>query len=179
MPDLPTDPVDLETTIRAAIASELALADESLPVDLQPRVWTRPRFVNSEAEWLQIAAIRHPQAIQQGGMETRVVFLELQDLKEVDEGICFHTLLTLQYGVDVMFGLVDKRKDGSNSHDDFVAYLMRARARFQQNRSFGYPRGLIEHKLLQTARKARVEKIDFAIVHRWEGSLEVVIDITA
>lgn len=169
----------MELAVRAAIVALLQAADSSLAPGLQPRVWDHPRFVQSEQEWLKVAAIQNPQNNQTGQLETRVVFIELQRVAETDEGACFHTQIDLRYAVDVMFGLVDdqQRKDSSNSHDDFVAYVMRARAAFadQANRSFGYPRNQIEHKLLQTVRDARVEKIDFATVHRWEGSVDVIV----
>jgi hypothetical protein len=122
-----------------------------------------------------VMAIRHPQSMQQGGMETRAVLVSLDAFTEVDEGACFHTQLTLSYGVDVMFGIVDRRKDGSNSHDDFVAYLMRARQAFKDDRSFGYARNQLEHKLLQTNAPAREEKLDYAEVYRIQLSLDVVV----
>jgi hypothetical protein len=175
MPEpLPSDPVELERSVRQLIADELLAAAESEPASIRPRVETRPRYVNSEQEWLAVAGIKHPQSVT-GGMETRVVFLSFDDFAESDEGKCDETILTLSYAVDVLFQQVDRRKDGSNGHDDFVAYLMRARARFKANRSFGYERNQLEHKLLQTAEKARVEKTDFAIVHRINLSLAVEV----
>jgi hypothetical protein len=176
MPEtLPTDPVELEKAVRSLVAAELTTAATTFPEGVRPRIYGRPRFVVSEPEWLKIMAIRHPQSMQQGGMETRAVLLSLDDFSEVDEGACFHTQLTLTYGVDVMFGIVDRRKDSTNSYDDFVAYLMHARLQFKGNRSFGYPRNQLEHKLLQTATAAREEKLDYAEVHRINLSLAVVV----
>jgi hypothetical protein len=177
VPDpLPTDAVQLEKTIRGLVAAELiASGAENFPEGLRPLVYDRPRWIESEPEWLKLAAIRHPQNMQQGGMETRVVFLSFDDFSEVDEGACGHTQLTLVYEVEVLFGLVDRRKDGSNSHDDFVAYVMRARQHFKENRTFGYARNQLEHQLLQTEEKAQVKKIDFATVHRIILSLAVVV----
>lgn len=175
MPEpLPDDEVELERSVRQLVANELIAAAESDPPAIRPRVEKRPRYVNSEPEWLQVAGIKHPQSAS-GGMETRVVFLSFDGFDETDEGKCDDTILTLSYGIDVLFQLVERRKDGSNSHDDFVAYLMRARARFKANRSFGYERNQLEHKLLQTAEKARVEPTDFAIVHRINLSLDVEV----
>ena len=177
MPDpLPSDPVELEKTIRSLVAAELVAAGEaSFPEGLRPFVYDRPRWIESEPDWLKLCAIRHPQSMQQGGMETRVMFLSFDGYGEEDEGACDHTQLTLVYEAEVMFGLVDRRRDGSNSHDDFVAFVMRARERFKENRTFGYARNQLEHRLLQTEQKARVEKTDFATVHRINLSLAVVV----
>ncbi|MGB7925583.1 MAG: hypothetical protein WCF57_20260 [Pyrinomonadaceae bacterium] len=176
MPEpLPDDPVDREMAVRSLVAAELVAAASVDPPAIRPRVETRPRFVSSEPEWLSVAGIKHPQSAA-GGMETRAVFLSFDDFTEVDDGKCDQTILTLTYGVDVLFQLVERRRDGSNGHDDFVAYLMRARARFKQNRSFGYERNQLEHKLLRVETKARVEPLDYGgIVHRINLLLDVEV----
>jgi hypothetical protein len=117
--------------------------------------------------------------MQTGGMETRVVFISFGEFAEVDEGKCDDTSLTIAYGLDVMFGIVEKRKDNTNSFDDFVAYVMRAGASFKADRGLSYPRNRVENQLLQTAQAAREEKTDFATVHRINLSLAIVIDLSS
>lgn len=168
---LPTDPVSLELAVREAVKNELLAAVTDWPLPTRPKIETRPRYVETEKEWLEIAAVKHPSS----GLETRVCFLEFKGVTERDEGACNQTIITLNYGIDVLFALVDKRRDGSNSHDDFVAFVMRARASFKDNRTFGYARRELENKLLQTDTPARVEKTDFALVHRINLSLQVEI----
>lgn len=176
MPEpLPNDPVLLEKRVRELLAAELLAAAASDPEAIRPRVQERPLFVETEAEWLKIAAIKHPQS---AGFETRVVFLSFEGFPdgETDEedGDC--DPLRLGYGIDVLFQQVDKRKDNSNGHDDFTAYLMRLRARLKASPSFGYSNGEISHSRLRTDVPARVEKTDFAIVHRINFSLKVEVN---
>lgn len=178
MPALPTDPVLLEKAIRTALAAKLVAVGEIDPVPATRwKVNDRPRWVENEQQWLAVAAIKHPQNGGTGGMETRTVFLSFDVFGERDEGACDKTQLTLNYGLDVMFSIIDKRKDGSNSHDDFVAYLMRARASLKADRHFGYPSNRVEHKLLQVVQPAREEQVDYAVVHRINLSLAIEIDV--
>lgn len=180
MPEpLPTSRAALELAVRGLIAAVLIEAGkifrigETAPFDDRaiPRVYKAPIHVNGEPEWLQVAAISHPQ----GNKETRVVFVEFLAPQEHDVGACDQTIVTLNYGIDVLFSQVNKRRDGSNSHDDFTAYVMRAGELFKENRSFGYKRSEIEHMLLQTDTPARVELTDFATVHRINLSLAVEV----
>jgi hypothetical protein len=174
---LPSDPVLLEKTMRTAVSAKLTSVDAADPEALRWRVNDRPHWVENETQWLNVAGIKHPQSMQTGGLETRAVFLHFTGFDEVDEGKCDQTILTLHYDFDLMFSIVEKRKDGSNSYDDFVAYQMRTRASFKADRSFGYPRNLVEHKLLQTAQVAREEKVDYATVHRINFSLAIELDV--
>lgn len=167
---LPTDQVALELAIRQAIVAELQAIDTS--DDVRARVQPFPYFVDTESAWLEVAGVKRDKV-----SETRVVFVSFVGFAEVDEGPCTHSQLTLSYDLDVLFSQVNRRKDGSNSHDDFVAYLMKARARFKANRNFGYAPGVVEHKLLQTSEPAHVEKTDFATVHRTHLSLDITVDL--
>jgi hypothetical protein len=167
---LPSDQVALELAIRSAIVAEMDAIDEGQ--DVRARVHPVPYFVEGDAQWLEVAGTKRDKV-----PETRVVFVSFLGFGEKPEGKCDNTQLTLSYDLDVLFSQVNKRRDGSNSHDDFVAYLMKARARFKANRDFGYSPGLAEHNLLQTSEPAHVEKTDFATVHRTHLSLDVVIDL--
>jgi hypothetical protein len=168
---LPSDQVALELAIRSAIVAELQAIDAS--DDVRARVWPRGFFIESEKDWLSFAATKRDKVF-----ETRAVFVTFAGFTEKDEGACTHSQLTLSYDLDVLFALVNERRDGSNSHDDFVGYLMKARARFLANRSFGYSPGTVESGLLQTKIEAGVDE-NFAggTVHRTNLSLDVVIDL--
>lgn len=167
---LELNPVELELHIRSLIAAELRDAVD-WPDEVRPKVEMRPRYIASESDLLTVTAITNPQ----GKKETRFVLLELAGFTETDEGACDHTLLTLSYSIEVLFGFVDKRPDGSNSHDDFVAYLMSARERFKNNRTFGYARSVLEHKLLQTIEAAQVKEENSGTAHRILLGLNVEI----
>jgi hypothetical protein len=168
---LPSDEVALELAIRSAIVEEMQLIDAGEQV--RTKVFPRGYLIEGEKEWLEYAAVK-----RDGAWETRAVYVVFTAFREVDEGPCSNSQLTLSYDLDVVFAVAEKRKDGSNSHDDFVAYLMKARARFKANRSFGYAPNVVESGLLQTKVEAGVDdNFAGATVHRTNLGLDVVIDL--
>src|SRR4051812_47517441 len=112
---LPSDQVALELAIRAAIVAEMLAIEQS--AQGKAKVQPFPYFIDTEAEWLNIAGVKRDKV-----SETRVCFVSFVAFSEVDEGACTHSQLTLSYDLDVLFSQANGRKDGSNSHDDFMAY---------------------------------------------------------
>lgn len=167
---LPEGKAAIELAIRTAIVAEMEAIDAGQ--DVRAKVQPFPYYVNTEKEWLDVAGVKREKVF-----ETRVCFVSFLGFGEVPEGKCDDTQFTLSYDFDVLFSQVNRRKDETNSHDDFVSYLMKASERFEENRSFGYAPGVVEHKLLQTSEAARVEPTDFALVHRTALTLDVVIDL--
>jgi hypothetical protein len=167
MPEaLPSSSVELELAIRGKIAAKLQAVDSTW------KVQSRPRYVVGDKAWLSAAA-----STVAGKYETRGAFVSFKGFGDDDESTpCNQTELTLNYEIDVFTSVVDSRVDNSNSHGDFVSFLMRARDAFNADRHFGYS-SKVEHQFLRTENPARVEEMDGATVHRINLSLAVVIDL--
>jgi hypothetical protein len=161
---LPTDPVAVELHIRSLIVAKLQAVDATW------KAQDKPRYIVGEKEWLAAAAFRVGNAF-----ETRGAFLKLAGFSEVDEGKCDQTILRLNYELHLFTSIIDRRADGSNSHDDLVSYELRVRASFKADRTFGYSRSFVEHKLWQTTEALHSANVDGADLY--QTKLELVVEI--
>lgn len=168
---LPSDPAEMELTIREAVTDVLrSVAAGSW------RLHSRTRYVDSESDLLDLVTVEPDEEDADGVREEKVVFVEFAGFRESDDACLGQTKLLLSYTLEFKHSLIE-RADGSNSHDDFAAFVMRARAALNNARSLGFDSGQVWHSMLQTKVATRVINEDDVYKHAGEFSLEVEVNL--
>lgn len=165
MPEpLPADLAEKEARVRELVAELVRTVPGAA------NVHTRARYTDDENEWMELATVERE---GERDREVNYTFVRFVDDLE-DDYTAGSTEIRFRYEIDHARSVAE-RTDGTNSHDEFVQFLMRLRVAFRENRTFGYESHELYHNLLTTAEPAREEEFDGALVHRTVKSVEVEV----
>lgn len=120
MPPFPSDKVEVERLVRAALAEKFG-GIEGLPHVLTHRVW-----IDSEQQAVRVMSYQHPSTRK---TEYRVLTIDFLDFEDTDVGCADNPVFYLVYTLRLSVSHQDSRPDGSTSTDDYARILLTLRER--------------------------------------------------
>lgn len=124
-------------------------AEKCRAVEGVGNVFTKRFYVVGKQQYVEKLGIENA---ADGDIEVRALFLEYVGYEDTPKGCDDAPGYNLVYNLRAVQEFVDERDDGSNSSDEFAAFVMNLRDAFLRQRNFGFPDRLYHTPLMMTDR---------------------------
>lgn len=145
MPEFPSTDAEIEALVRELVA------EKARSVEGAGHVFTTPFYISGKQQYVATLGIEND---VDGDVEVRCLFIEFTGFEDTPAGCDEAPHYYLVYALHAVQEFVAEREDGSNSANDFAAFVMNLRARFLTGRDLGFPERLRHEALTQEDRAA-------------------------
>jgi hypothetical protein len=143
MPPFPETDPEIELLVRGLVA------EKSRAVAGVGHVFTERFYVVGKQQYVEKLGIENE---ADGNVEVRCLFVEFLGYEDTLKGCDDAPVYRLVYGMRAVQEFVAEREDGSNSTNEFAAFVMNLRGAFLRERNLGLPSRLYHEPLVMLQR---------------------------
>jgi hypothetical protein len=129
-PDFPETDAARELLVRELVA------EKCRSVEGVGHVFSKRFYITGKPQYVEMLGV---QGEEDGNIEVRCLFVEFLGYEDTLKGCDDAPVYRLVYGMRAVQEFIDERADGSNSSNEFAAFVMNLRNAFLRERNLGWP----------------------------------------